>query len=212
MPQGLGVLEAAVVHRLVDGARAGRLGHQRGIGSLEIGGEPGVWVGLDVRGAEGLPCGHLVILGSGGHLDAGLDELVGQRAEPQRDAVLDDYPPARDRRGEGKGARLHPVGHHPVDGAVEPADPLDLDGGRAGALDARAHGAEEIGQVHHLGLHRGVLDDRDARSEAGGHQQVLGAGVRGVIEHHPLAREARGADHVIRLVRGDLGAHGLKAL
>ena len=50
-----------------------------------------------------------------------------------------------------------------------------------------------------LGLHRGVADDRRAFRATGGQQQVLGAGVAGIIEVQARAAQARRLDDVAHL-------------
>ena len=44
----------------------------------------------------------------------------------------------------------------------------------AGALDVRAHGVEEVGQIHDVGLLGRVFDDGGALCQHGGHHDVHG--------------------------------------
>ena len=50
----------------------------------------------------------------------------------------------------------------------------DLDGIRTGAADVGAHGVEEVGQIHNVGLLGSVFDDGVAVRQSGGHHDVHG--------------------------------------
>ena len=60
--------------------------------------------------------------------------------------------------------------------AIEAPDAADADDVGTGAGNLRAHRHQAVGQVDDLRLTRGVLDDRFAVGQHGGHHQVLGAG------------------------------------
>ncbi len=82
----------------------------------------------------------------------------------------------------------------------------------ADALDAGAHLDQQVGQVGHLRLARGVLEHGLAVGQRGGHQQVLGAGHGDHVGHHARALQALGAGMDKAVLNADLGAHGLQAL
>ena len=95
-------------------------------------------------------------------------------------------------------------------GGVQLVDALDLDARGAGAPDHRAHRPQHGGQVDDLGLLGRVLDDRGALGQGGGHEEVVGGGVAGVLEHHLGADQPAAVDVAPHLAVGDLepGAHG----
>ena len=103
------------------------------------------------------------------------------------------------------------------DGVASPAQglyPPDLDDVCAGAHDVGAHGVQEVGQVHDVGLLGGVLDDGVALRQNGSHHDVHG----GPHGHHvqidvgavETARLRGGVDEAA--LHHHLGAHGGEAL
>ena len=110
-----------------------------------------------------------------------------QRVHVLRDDVRQRDIAQRDRRRDGESAGLDAVRHHAIADALQSRYPVDLDDGGAGAPDLGAHLAQELGQVDDLRFRRGVLDDGSAVRESGGHQDVLGAGVAGIVEVEALA-------------------------
>jgi hypothetical protein len=60
-------------------------------------------------------------------------------------------------------------------------------------LILRAHGIEHVGQVLHMRLAGGVADDGVALAHHGGHQDVLGAGDRGLVKEQVGAVSGRWA-------------------
>jgi hypothetical protein len=122
----------------------------------------------------------------------------------------------RGRHGAQKGAGLDAVGHHGVLAAMQLLHALDADVAGAVAFDLRAHADEHFGQVDDLGLLRGVLEQRLALGQRGGHQEVLGAGDGDHVGHDDRALQAgatlgQSSDHVAVLDH-DLRTHGLQAL
>ena len=89
-------------------------------------------------------------------------------------------------------------------------DPLDLNPRGAGPADHGAHGAQHGGQVDDLGLLGRVLDHRGALGQHGGHEQVVGGRVAGVLQHHLGADQPAALDVAPHLAVGDLeaGPHG----
>ncbi|HEX2924624.1 MAG TPA: hypothetical protein VHS28_11445, partial [Chloroflexota bacterium] len=80
--------------------------------------------------------------------------------------------------------------------------PLDLQPCAADARYVGAHLHQEVGQVHHFRLHRGVLYDGLAPGKGRGHQQILRAGVAGVVQVDAGTVQPLGG-------RGDVVASGL---
>ena len=79
-------------------------------------------------------------------------------------------------------------------------------------LDLRPHGHQHLGQVHHLGLARGVLQNGLALGQTGRHHQVLGARHRHHVGHDASALQPCGTRHHEALLDLDLRAHRLQAL
>src|SRR5690606_14770444 len=88
---------------------------------------------------------------------------------------------ARNGGGHREHARVDAVRHDRVLDGRELVDTLDGDEAGAATGDLRPHAPEESDDIEDLGLERAVLDLRGATGEAGGHDEVLGAGVRGRI-------------------------------
>ena len=107
-------------------------------------------------------------------------QMVGPR-------VLDAHVAARDGPRDQIRAALDAIGQHIVGRAVQPLDTLDDDLVGARALDLRAHGAQEIGEVDHFRLARRVLEHRLALGQRRGHHQILRAGHGDGLEHQPRA-------------------------
>ena len=89
---------------------------------------------------------------------------------------------------------------------------LDADHIPTGAGNARAHGDQTVGQVYHFRLAGGVLDDRLAVGQTGGHHQVLGASHRHHVGEQARALQAGHLGVHVTVLHLDLGAHGLQAL
>ena len=130
------------------------------------------------------------------------------------DDVLDEHLAAGGGNGGHIGARLDLVGDDGVGAAGEAVHPPDLDDVGTGAHDVGAHGVEEVGQVHDVGLLGGVFNHRHTLGQHGGQHDVHG-GPHGydvqidVGALHP-AFFGPGVDKAAPHVH--LGAHGHKAL
>lgn len=72
------------------------------------------------------------------------------------------------------GARLDLVGDDGVTSALELFHAPDLDDVRPRAHDVRAHGVEEVGQVHDVRLLGSVFDDGQAVGQGCGDEDVHG--------------------------------------
>ena len=116
------------------------------------------------------------------------------------------------RRHIGPGLDL--VGDDGVAAAVEPGHAGDLDGVRPRAADVRAHGVQEVGKVHDVGLLGDILDDGGALRQGGGHHDIHGGAHGDHIQIYVGAVETaalrRGVDEAA--LQRDLGAHGGEAL
>src|SRR5690606_34757381 len=176
-----GQREAAVEDALVDVAgAAGQRGH-RHHGRLQVGGEAGVRVGDDVDRPQRPVAAHVQHRALAGEVDAHLLQLVAHDAQVEAGADEADLA-LRDGRGHGEHAGVEPVGHDGVLDGVQLVHALDGDEPGAATADLRAHLGEHVDHVEDLGLQRRVLDDRGALGQGGGHDEVLGAGVRGGVE------------------------------
>ena len=95
--------------------------------------------------------------------------------------------------GDGPGYQecsgLDAIGVDAVARAVEFGYALDADGRCSRALDLRAHGGEQGGEVGDFGLAGAILHQRFAFGEDGGHQQVFGAGDGDLVEDDVRAPE-----------------------
>jgi len=95
--------------------------------------------------------------------------------------------------------------------AGERGDSLDADGGGSGAVDARAHGCEERGEVDDFRFAGAVLKEGFAVGEDGGHEEVFSAGDGDLIKHNMRAAETVGPGLDVAVLGGDFRAHLLKA-
>ena len=123
-------------------------------------------------------------------------------------------PPVR-AAGEDEGSGFDAVGDDAVFGAVELGDALYADGGRARALDFRAHGIEQRGEVRDFRLTGAVLHDGLAIGKRGGHQQVFGAGDGNFVEDdfgafEPIAIDRISGGFDVAVLLRDLGAQALQ--
>jgi len=95
---------------------------------------------------------------------------------------------------------------------VKLAHALDLDDAGSSALNARAHGVEEVRQVDDLRLAGAVLKDGAALGHAGGHEQVLRAADGGKVEHDARADEPAANALNVAGVEDEPRAHALQRL
>ena len=167
---------------------------------------------------DGVRLGAALAVGAADGLDlgTGVAQLLDHGVEVVRAGVLQRHVAAAGRHGAQEGAGLDAVGHHLVLAAAQALHALDANAAAAVAFDLRAHLDEHLGQVDDLGLLRGVFQNGFALGQAGGHEEVLGAGHRDHVGGDARALQARGAvgqarDHVA-VLHVDQGAHGLQAL
>ncbi len=111
-----------------------------------------------------------------------LRQLGDQRQQVVLFAAADDDVALRHRRRNEERSGLDAVGDDGVVGAVQPGHAVDADGRGPGALDSRAHGVQQGGQIADLRLARRVGDHRLPVGEHGRHHYVLGAGHGDAVE------------------------------
>ena len=119
---------------------------------------------------------------------------------------------AADSAGHQKCPRLDAVGIDAVLGAVQLAHALHPDRRRAGALDIRAHGHQQRGQVDDLRLAGAVFHQRIAVGKNRRHQQIFRAGHRNLVENNVRAMQPLGACFQIAVLLHDGGAHRFQPL
>src|ERR1051325_9484466 len=110
--------------------------------------------------------------------------------------------------GQGAASVVRPA-RHMAEGEVAPGQRLHAADGqrvRGNAVDLRAEGVEKSAEVLDVRLRGGVVDERVAVGQDGGHDGVLRGGDGGLVEEHLPPDEGARAHAV--LVRGDfdLGA------
>ena len=91
-------------------------------------------------------------------------------------------------------------------------DAAHQDAVAAGAADLGAHPAEHVRQLGHLGLPGGVLEQRLAARERGGHHHVLGAVHGAHVERDARADQRRAGRFDVAVVEPDLRAQRFQAL
>ncbi len=214
-PHQLGYVHEAVLEDGL-GDHAGTLGHrvQDGELGLHVGRERRVGGGLDgdrLQGAtchvEGDPVVTLINQGASlfqldqyGFQQAGVSVAAGDLA-------------TGDRCTHQEGPGLDAIRLHAVAATVQTLDAVDGQGVGARALDLGAQGVEEVGQVDHFRLARGVFDHGATVGQGGGHHQVLGAGDGDHVHQDVGTLQATvdtGLD--VAILDGDLGAHQLQAM
>ena len=170
-----GVHEAVLEDALLEVADPLGKGEERHHLGLEIGGEAREGRGLHVHGANAAVGAADPEAGvAGGDVDAGRLELVGEGGHEFAPAPDELDLAAGDRRREHVGAKFDPVGDHRMGGAVEPLHAADLDGVGALAVDLGPHAPQAAREIDDLGLAGGILQERGAPGEGGGHEHVLG--------------------------------------
>src|SRR5688572_12825524 len=120
-------------------------------------------------------------------------EAHQSRAEVLHARTLDGDLGARDRSQSDEGADLDVIRADLVGAPAKGPAAVDGDGVGADALDARAHGDEELGQILHVRFTRRVAEHRDALSGHGSGERVLGGGDARLIEEDVGATKALGA-------------------
>ena len=142
-------------------------------------------------------------------------QLGGDAVHVLGDDVADLDLPAAGGHSRHIGARLDLVGNDGVGAAVELLHAADLDDVGAGALDIGAHGVEEVGHVHDVGLLGHVFHHRQPLGQDGGQHDVDGGAHRDLVQEdvgarQPAALTASGVDKAALDLH--LGPQGLEPL
>ena len=209
------VLEAVgAVNALGDEAGALCQRQHRGDLGLHVGGKAGIGQGLDIGLQQGGGAAHqqgVVVLHHG---DAHLHQLGADALHVLGDDVLQQQLTAGGGHGRHIRSGLDLVGDDAVGAAGEPLHAADLDGVGAGTLDVRAHGVEEVGQIHDVGLLGRVFDGGGALCQHGGHHDVHGGahGDNVQIDGRTRQTAAPGGGVDEAALHGHIRAHGGKAL
>ncbi len=191
---------------LVDGFLHGGLalgGSQQGRHRLlQVRGEAGVHLGLDVDRPVHAVGDHAdgVVLLDDAH--AHFQKFGSQRLHVGGDAAANGHVAMGGGSGDHQRASLDLIGNDRIGRAVEMLLTADADHIRAGALDLRAHGVEEVGQVNDMGLLGCVVDGGVALGLDCRHHHVDGA----AHGHH--IKEHVAADKLVR-PGNDAAAHGI---
>src|SRR5208283_1711925 len=198
--QFLRVHEAVLENIFRDDRRAGGLGGERHVLRLHIGGEAGIFFRVHVGGCKRLVAHDADGVGFHRGLHASFPELL-QDAGKVRGLAS----------GDVESSRLDAVGDNAVPSAVEFADALHANRRRAGALNLRAHGVEQSGEVSNLGLTGAVLHDRLTLGKRRGHEQVFGAGYGNSVEDDLGAYKTISSGLDVTVLLGDLRTQTFQA-
>ena len=128
--------------------------------------------------------------------------------------VLHQHVAAGGGNGGQVSTRLDLVGDDGIGAAAQGVDAPDLDGIGARAGNARAHGIEEVGQVHDVGFLGGVFNDGLAGEQGRGDHDVHRRAHRRHVQADPIALQAVGPGLQGHIVLGllHLRAQGQEAL
>ena len=206
--------EPGLVHALRQPADPLRQGHAHADLGLHIRGEAGIGLGLHRSPAELAAAHHPHRVVVGDDLRSHFLELGGNALQMLGDHVghQDVAPHRRGCRQVGPGLDL--VGDDGVGAAVQGVDAPDLHRVGAGAGNPGAHGIEEVGKVHDVGLLGGVLYDRLTGQQRRRQHDVHRGSHTGNIQTDPVAPEAfltgLQGHIVLRLVH--IGSQGKEAL
>ena len=196
--------------------------HAGSLGQTEDGGNLGLHIGRETGVGQGLHVGAGEIAGAAHqHRVVPLFDRYAHFQQLGRDALQmlgDDVfyqtLAAGGSHGGHVSARLDLIGNDGVAAAAETRYPADLDDVGARAHDVGPHGVEEVGQVHHMRLFGGVLDDRHALGQNGGEHDVHGSahGDDVQVDLGALHPARPGAGVNIAALYVHVGPHGHKTL
>ena len=211
-PELVQVLKTLLKNGLAHRRSARRHAQKRRHGLLQIGGKTGIYLRFYVDRplfALGPDADGIVVFG---YAHAHFQQLGRQRFHVRGNAAVDGHVAAGGGGGDHEGAGFDLVGNNGVGGAVQMLHAPDADDVGAGALDARAHAVEEVGQVHDVGLLGHVVHHRGAFGAHGGQHDVDGAAHGDKIKKHIAPGEALGVGvhHAAPVVNAR--AQGRKAL
>ena len=172
---------------------------------LHVGGKSREGAGDDVRRPAPAAAAHAHRARARPRADAGLLELGEQRRQVVGHEPRHRHVAPGDGARDDQGARLDAIGDHPVLGAGQLGDALDLQARGPGAVHPGPHGVQQRGEVGDLGLARGVLDDGGALGERRGHHEVLGPRHGDDVRGDARGLEPAGPGHHVSVLDGHLG-------
>ena len=117
-----------------------------------------------------------------------------------RTAVFDLELSPRQRGGDDKGSGFDSIGNDRVFRAAKRFDALDLDRLGSGAVNARAHLVEQVGEIDDFRFARRVVKCGCAARERGCHHQVFSSGDGNFVE----VNFGRAQTSVLRRARNDI--------
>ena len=175
--------------------RAGAFGNgvQRNELRLHVGRKRGVWCSPHVDCLWPLAL-HVQLdpVATGVDMRASLNQLVQHSFEQRCVGILQANTATSGSRRDQIGPGFNTVGHYAVATTAKTFDPIDGDGVGAGTGNLSTHGVEEVGQVNHLGLTRGVFQHAAAVGQRGGHHDVFGTGHTYRIEEEMRTTQSTG--------------------
>ena len=212
----VGEEEAALEHLLVEEHAALRLGGHHQQHRQQVGGEAGPGgVGYRHDGAVDKRL-HLIVVVIGYpqivvlllHLHAQPAEGVGDDAQVAHRHIVDAYAVAHHGGHADERPHLDHVGQQGVLGAVQAVCAHDGEqvGGDAAYLGS--HAVEHVAELLDIGLAGGVVDGGGALGQHRRHDDVGGAGHRGLVEQHVAAPQpvGRQLEYVATLHTAQCGA------
>ena len=182
------VHEAVLKNRFDDGADAVRHGVERRELRLHVGGESRIRCRANIDGRRPFPS-HVDFDPRVAHLNtgAGLLELVDDGIHVLRARIFYTNVAAGDGARHQIRARFNSIRQNFIGRSAQALHALDDDSVGARTLDLGAHGNQEIRKINHLGLARGVLQDRLALGQGRCHHEIFRAGDRDRLEHQARA-------------------------
>ncbi len=114
-----------------------------------------------------------------------------------------------DCRKADQRADLDMVRADPVGRTLQRQAAVNDHGVGADALDARAHGDQEMREILYMRLGGAVAQDGEALCRNGGAQRIFGTGDRGLVEENVGALQSRGLE-VVGAIHLDVGAELLQ--
>lgn len=168
--------------------------------------------GLDIhrqdRAGTAHPDGVVELL----HLSARLAELVGDGFQMLGDHILDQHIAAGGSSCYHIGTGFDLIGNDGIVGAVHHIHAVDLDDIGAGAADIRAHGVEEVCQIHNMRLLGNIFHDGNTLGLDRCQHYIDGSAHRYHIKVDVFAPELLAVHGHHAIVHRYIGAQGLEAL
>src|SRR5712691_6465131 len=195
-----------------DDRRSLGLRSQRHVLGLHVSGKSRVLFGCDVRSLKRSIAHNPDGLRGLCRLDADLVQLGEQRAEMTGVAACNVYVSAGQGAGDEESASFDPVGNDAVLRAVQLAHAVDANGGGAGALDARSHLVQQVGEVGDFGFAGAILQHGFAVGQGSSHEQVFSTGHGNFVEYDVTAPEAVSGGFDVSVILGNFRAELFQSL